>query len=98
MCWPLLDSLITHLAFSGGVTFLMFVSRFFLFKLQESPKFLVAKGRDEEAIKDEKAVYDDFPDGGLRAWTVVAPWQRVREKACCCQPVPGWTWRRQTRR
>ena len=29
-------------------------------------------GGDEEAIKDEKAVYDDFPDGGLRAWTVVA--------------------------
>ncbi|KZV77356.1 MFS general substrate transporter [Peniophora sp. CONT] len=35
----------------GGVTFVMFVARFFLFNLQESPKFLVAKGRDEEAIK-----------------------------------------------
>ncbi|KZV77367.1 MFS general substrate transporter [Peniophora sp. CONT] len=35
----------------GGITFLMFVARFFLFNLQESPKFLVAKGRDEEAIK-----------------------------------------------
>ncbi|VDC07272.1 unnamed protein product [Peniophora sp. CBMAI 1063] len=35
----------------GGVTFVMFIARFFLFNLQESPKFLVAKGRDEEAIK-----------------------------------------------
>ena len=35
-------------------------------------KWEVPIGGDEEAIKDEKAVYDDFPDGGLRAWTVVA--------------------------
>ncbi|KZV77351.1 MFS general substrate transporter [Peniophora sp. CONT] len=35
----------------GGVTFAMFIARFFLFKLQESPKFLVAKGRDEDAIR-----------------------------------------------
>ncbi|VDB95858.1 unnamed protein product [Peniophora sp. CBMAI 1063] len=35
----------------GGITFAMFIARFFLFNLQESPKFLVAKGRDEEAIK-----------------------------------------------
>ena len=60
MCRPLLNSLITHLAFSGGVTFLMFVSRFFLFKLQESPKFLVAKGRDEEAIKVDFRMMTSF--------------------------------------
>jgi hypothetical protein len=29
----------------------MFVCRFFVFDVQESSKFLVAQGRDEEAIK-----------------------------------------------
>ncbi|KAG6864930.1 hypothetical protein C0991_006312 [Blastosporella zonata] len=32
------------------MTFLMFILRFVIFDLQESPKYLVAKGRDEEAI------------------------------------------------
>ncbi|KAI0027720.1 major facilitator superfamily domain-containing protein [Vararia minispora EC-137] len=35
----------------GAVTFAMFISRFFLFDLQESAKYLVANGRDEEAIR-----------------------------------------------
>ncbi|KAE9400108.1 MFS general substrate transporter [Gymnopus androsaceus JB14] len=35
----------------GGVTLLMWVLRYFVFDLQESPKYLVGKGRDEEAIK-----------------------------------------------
>ncbi|GLB44762.1 putative major facilitator superfamily protein [Lyophyllum shimeji] len=34
----------------GALTFIMFVMRFALFDLQESSKYLVAKGRDEEAI------------------------------------------------
>ncbi|KAG6826278.1 hypothetical protein H0H92_000459 [Tricholoma furcatifolium] len=34
----------------GAMTFLMFILRFVVFDLQESPKYLVAKGRDEEAI------------------------------------------------
>lgn len=36
---------------SGALTFLMFICRFFVFDVQESSKFLVAQGRDEEAIK-----------------------------------------------
>ncbi|KAE9383617.1 MFS general substrate transporter [Gymnopus androsaceus JB14] len=35
----------------GGVTLLMWVLRYFVFDLQESPKYLVGRGRDEEAIK-----------------------------------------------
>ncbi|TFY83919.1 hypothetical protein EWM64_g95 [Hericium alpestre] len=35
----------------GAVTFLMWVARFILFDLQESSKYLVGKGRDEDAIR-----------------------------------------------
>ncbi|KAG1757911.1 major facilitator superfamily domain-containing protein [Suillus lakei] len=35
----------------GALTFLMFICRFFVFDVQESSKFLVAQGRDEEAMK-----------------------------------------------
>ena len=35
----------------GALTFLMFICRFFVFDVQESSKYLVAQGRDEEAIK-----------------------------------------------
>ncbi|KAL1752546.1 major facilitator superfamily domain-containing protein [Schizophyllum commune] len=34
----------------GSITFLMFVARFIIFDLQESSKYLIAKGRDEEAL------------------------------------------------
>ncbi|KAF2723233.1 MFS general substrate transporter [Polychaeton citri CBS 116435] len=34
----------------GAITFLMFVCRFFLFHLYESPKFLLSKGRQTEAV------------------------------------------------
>lgn len=35
----------------GGITMLMFLSRFLLFKLYESPKYLIGKGRDEDAVR-----------------------------------------------
>ncbi|CAH0058378.1 unnamed protein product [Clonostachys solani] len=35
----------------GGLTLIMFVIRFLCFKIYESPKYLMSKGRDEEAIK-----------------------------------------------
>ncbi|KAF5389170.1 hypothetical protein D9757_003521 [Collybiopsis confluens] len=35
----------------GGVTLLMWVCRYIVFDLQESPKYLIGKGRDEEAIE-----------------------------------------------
>lgn len=34
----------------GGITFLMFTCRFFLFHLFESPKFLLSRGRQAEAV------------------------------------------------
>ena len=34
----------------GGLTFLMFVARFFFFHLYESPKFLLSQGRQAEAV------------------------------------------------
>lgn len=35
----------------GGITLLMFLLRFLAFEVHESPKYLVGKGRDEEAVK-----------------------------------------------
>lgn len=35
----------------GGLTLLMFLARFVLFTLYESPKYLIGKGRDEDAVK-----------------------------------------------
>lgn len=34
----------------GALTFAMFVCRFFLFHLYESPKFLLSRGRQSEAV------------------------------------------------
>ena len=36
---------------SGALTFAMWICRYVLFTMQESPKYLVAKGRDADAIK-----------------------------------------------
>ncbi|KXN83796.1 hypothetical protein AN958_01073 [Leucoagaricus sp. SymC.cos] len=35
----------------GSLTFLMFIFRFIVFDLQESPKYLIAKNRDAEAVR-----------------------------------------------
>lgn len=35
----------------GGLAMIMFCCRFFLFKLYESPKFLMGRGKDEEAVR-----------------------------------------------
>lgn len=34
----------------GAITFVMFICRFFLFHLYESPKFLLSRGRQEAAV------------------------------------------------
>lgn len=34
----------------GAITFAMFLARFLLFTLYESPKFLVSRGRQDEAV------------------------------------------------
>lgn len=34
----------------GAITFVMFLCRFFLFHLYESPKFLLSRGRQDEAV------------------------------------------------
>ncbi|PHH60030.1 hypothetical protein CDD81_2198 [Ophiocordyceps australis] len=35
----------------GGITLVMFLARFFFFTIYESPKFLIGKGRDHEAVR-----------------------------------------------
>ncbi|KAM3507909.1 hypothetical protein NHJ13051_000623 [Beauveria bassiana] len=35
----------------GGLTMIMFLARFCLFKLHESPKYLIGKGRDQDAVR-----------------------------------------------
>jgi len=48
----LVSRLMTRLLlFSGGVTAVMWILRYVVFDLQESCKYLVAKGRDKEAIE-----------------------------------------------
>lgn len=40
----------------GGLMLVLFVIRFFVFHLYESPKYLMGRGRDEEAIEVVKKV------------------------------------------
>lgn len=40
----------------GAITFTMFICRFFLFHLYESPKFLLSRGRQEEAVAVVRAI------------------------------------------
>ena len=40
----------------GAFTFVMFVFRFFLFHLYESPKFLLSRGKQDEAVKVVQAI------------------------------------------
>ncbi len=35
----------------GGITLILWVARFFLFNLMESPRYLIGKGEDEKAVK-----------------------------------------------
>ncbi|KAM3073162.1 hypothetical protein ACMFMG_008875 [Clarireedia jacksonii] len=35
----------------GGISFFIFILRFVVFRLQESPKYLLSKGKDKEAVK-----------------------------------------------
>ncbi|KAJ3508855.1 hypothetical protein NLJ89_g5529 [Agrocybe chaxingu] len=45
IAWPLIAN------FSCGLTILLWSIRFFVFDLMESPRYLVGKGRDEDAVK-----------------------------------------------
>lgn len=40
----------------GAITLLMFICRFFLFHLYESPKFLLSRGRQTEAVATVQAI------------------------------------------
>lgn len=35
----------------GGITLVLWVARFFLFNLMESPRYLIGKGEDEKAVE-----------------------------------------------
>ncbi|KAL4067202.1 major facilitator superfamily domain-containing protein [Scleroderma yunnanense] len=39
-----------HLLATGGIMMIMWIIRFFVFNLQESPKYLMGRGRDEDAV------------------------------------------------
>ena len=63
----------------GGVTLLMFFVRFFIFHLYESPKYLMGKGRDAEAVEVVHAIakkngkQSDLTIEDLRACEGIAP-------------------------
>ena len=49
----------------GAITFMMFVCRFFLFHLFESPKFLLSRGRQSEAVA---TVHGIAYNNGKKTW------------------------------
>lgn len=49
----------------GAITFVMFLCRFFLFHLYESPKFLLSRGRQEEAVSVVQAIAHK---NGAKTW------------------------------
>ncbi|KAL2270964.1 hypothetical protein VTJ83DRAFT_335 [Remersonia thermophila] len=60
----------------GGLTVLMFVTRFCFFTIYESPKYLVGKGRDEEAVR---IVHEVARRNGKPTWITV-------ESLRACEP------------
>ncbi|KAL4873248.1 hypothetical protein BDV12DRAFT_160677 [Aspergillus spectabilis] len=52
----------------GAITFVMFICRFFLFHLYESPKFLLSRGRQEDAVA---AVHGIAFKNGVKTWLTV---------------------------
>ncbi|KAL2013102.1 hypothetical protein VTN00DRAFT_627 [Thermoascus crustaceus] len=52
----------------GAMTFFMFICRFFLFHLYESPKYLLSRGRQEEAVA---AVHGIAYKNKTRTWLTV---------------------------
>jgi MFS family permease len=49
----------------GAITFVMFIMRFFFFHLYESPKFLLSRGRQEEAVA---SVHGIAYKNGAKTW------------------------------
>ncbi|KAJ8130479.1 hypothetical protein O1611_g3154 [Lasiodiplodia mahajangana] len=52
----------------GGLTLLMFAIRFFAFKIFESPKYLMGKGKDDEAVR---IVHEVARRNGTESWLTV---------------------------
>ncbi|KAL2812855.1 major facilitator superfamily domain-containing protein [Aspergillus granulosus] len=52
----------------GAITFVMFICRFFLFHLYESPKFLLSRGRQDEAVA---AVHGIAYKNRVKTWLTV---------------------------
>ncbi|KAI0509060.1 major facilitator superfamily domain-containing protein [Xylaria bambusicola] len=52
----------------GGLTLLMFIIRFFAFKIFESPKFLMGKGKDDEAVR---IVHEVARRNGTESWLTI---------------------------
>lgn len=52
----------------GAITFVMFCCRFFLFHLYESPKFLLSRGRQAEAVA---TVYAIAKKNKAKTWLTV---------------------------
>lgn len=49
----------------GAITFVMFLCRFFLFHLYESPKFLLSRGRQDDAVGVVHAI---AKKNGAKTW------------------------------
>ncbi|KAI1119062.1 major facilitator superfamily domain-containing protein [Nemania sp. NC0429] len=52
----------------GGLTLIMFAVRFFAFKIFESPKYLMGKGKDDEAVR---IVHEVARRNGTESWLTV---------------------------
>ena len=63
--WPVEQGWRYFIASIGLMTFVMFIVRFFFFHLFESPKFLLSKGRQEEAVA---VVHGIAYRNGVKTW------------------------------
>ncbi|KAL6717246.1 hypothetical protein ACLMJK_005161 [Lecanora helva] len=61
----------------GGLAMIMFCCRFFFFRLYESPKFLMGRGRDEDAVR---AVHEVARINGKTSNVTLADLERFNEE------------------
>lgn len=72
----------------GIITFVMFLLRFVVFHLLESPKYLLSKGRQAEAVAVIHAI---AYRNGAKTWLTEEILDAVAESAAVAEPVPHFS-------
>ena len=82
--WPAEQGWRYFIVTIGIITFAMFVFRFFIFHLFESPKFLLTKGRQQEAIA---VIHGIAFRNGTKTWLT----SEIMDLVACSEDEPGIT-------